>query len=235
MKSRIIHLSLLLILGMAFCLPTSAQQPTDSLIKRVKAKLSMVSDYQGEGTMKTDVSFLKVPESKVTVWYKRPDKFKIKRENGIAIVPKGGVNINLGALFEGDNYTAVPAGKGNVNGIPVSIIKLVPLDEKNEMVVSTLYINEKEALVQKASVTTRDNGTYELEMNYGKYANWGLPDKVIFIFTTKDYKLPKGLAFDYDTGDKPEAKNTNATQKGKLEITYASYTINKGLNDNFFR
>ncbi len=222
--------SSLLIINAAF-----ARQPADSLIKRVKTKLALVTDYQGEGTMKTEVSFLKVPESKVTIWYKKPDKFRIKKENGISIVPKGGVNINLGALFASDNYTAVPAGNGTVNGQPVRIVKLLPLDEKSDVVVATLYINEKEALVQKATVTTRDNGTYELEMNYGKYANWGLPDKVVFIFTTKDYKLPKGLAFDYDTGDKPPAKATDTTQKGRLEIIYSSYNINKGLTDNMFK
>ena len=31
---------------------------------------------------------------------------------------------------------------------------------------------------------------------------YGLPDKVIFSFNTKDYKLPKGVTFDYDDGAK---------------------------------
>jgi hypothetical protein len=33
----------------------------------------------------------------------------------------------------------------------------------------------------------------KLEMSYGKYIAYGLPDKVIFSFNTKDYKLPKEL------------------------------------------
>jgi len=236
MKPYIIPALLLFAFGISFSINASAQQSADSLIKRVKIKLASVTDYEGQGTMKTDVTFLKVPESKVTIWYKKPDKFKIKKENGISIVPKGGMNINLGALFVGDNYTSVAAGKGTVNNIPVTIVKLLPLDEKSEMVVSTLYINEKDALVEKATVTTRDNGTYELELTYGKYSTWGLPDKVIFIFTTKDYKLPKGLAFDYDTGEKPDPKTTSKSdQKGRLEIAYTSYNINKGLSDNMFR
>ena len=236
MKPRTISIGFYLLFSIVCCSHSSAQQPADSLIKRVKAKLSTVIDYEGQGSMKTDVSFLKVPESKVTIWYKKPDKLKIKKENGISIIPKGGVNINLAALFAGDNYTAVAAGKSTVNNIPVTIVKLLPLDEKSEMVVSTLYIDEKNALVEKASVTTRDNGTYDLEMTYGKYAGWGLPDKIVFIFTTKDYKLPKGLAFDYDTGEKPDPKKaSNNDQKGKLEIDYSSYTINKGLSDNMFK
>ena len=209
-------------------------QEADSLIKKVKAKLATVSDYQAEGLMKTDVSFMKVPESKVTIFYKNPDKFKIKKQDGISIVPKGGVNINMGALFAGNNYTVVPAGKSNLQGKPVAIIKLLPLDEKSNVVVSTLYIDEKEYLVRKAVITTRESGTYEMEMSYGNYANKGLPDKIIFIFAIKDYKLPKGLAFDYDMGDKPKTANPAANAKGKVEIIYSNYIVNQGISDAIF-
>jgi len=210
-------------------------QDADALIKKVKEKLAAVNDYQAEGVMRTDVSFMKVPESKVTIFYKKPDKFKIKKQDGISIVPKGGVNINLGALFAGNNYTAVPAGKGQLNGSPVTIIKLLPLDENSDVVVSTLYIDEQQALIKKSVITTRENGTYEMEMQYGRYAARGLPDKIIFVFATKDYKLPKGLAFDYDTGNQPKSNTATGNQKGKIEIAYAGYAINKGIADDVFK
>jgi outer membrane lipoprotein-sorting protein len=214
---------------------TVAAQDADTLISKVKAKLATVSDYQAEGVMKTDVSFMKIPESKVTVYYKNPDKFKIKKQDGISISPKGGVNINLGALFAGNNYTAVPAGKSSLNGKEVSVIKLVPLDDNSDVVVSTLYIDARESLVRKAVITTRESGTYEMELTYGRFAGRGLPDKVVFMFSIKDYKLPKGLAFDYDTGEKPKAANQSGNQKGRVEINYSNYTINKGISDALFR
>jgi outer membrane lipoprotein-sorting protein len=223
---------------MLFLLPafTCRAQDANDLIKKVKDKLALVTDYQAEGVMKTDVAFMKVPESKVTIFYKKPDKFKIKKQDGISIVPKGGGNINLAALFENDNYTAVPAGKGTVNNEPVTIVKLLPLDEKSNVVVSTLYIDEKEALVKKAVITTRENGTYEMEMQYGKYASRGLPDTVSFLFNTKDYKLPKGLALDYDAGgQQPKPTTSTGNQQGKILISYTSYTINKGLANDVFK
>lgn len=225
------------IIAWVLCLLSLAgrAQNANDLVKRVKEKLAAVSDYQAEGIMKTDVSFMKVPESQVTIYYKKPDKFKIKKQNGISIVPKGGVNINLGALFAGNDFTAVPAGKGEVNGSAVAIVKLLPLNENSDVVVSTLYIDEKDALIKKAVMTTRENGTYEMEMQYGRYANRGLPDKVVFIFATKDYKLPKGLAFDYDTGNQPKNNPASGSQKGKIEIAYSAYTINKGIGDEVFK
>lgn len=229
-RTRIFYLVTLLM----FCAaqPLSAQD-TDRLLEKVKSKLAGVNDYQAEGLMKTDVSFMKVPESKVTVYYKKPDRFKIKKQDGISIVPKGGVNINLTSLFAGDRYTAVEAGTGTVNNITTAIVKLLPTDENSEVVVSTLYIDEKESLIRKAVITTRENGTYEMELSYGQFAARGLPDKVVFSFATKDYKLPKGLAFDYDTGEKPAAAKSD--QKGKIEITYTNYKINQGISEDIFR
>lgn len=232
---KLFRIFLWVVCSAAIAVTTMAQDDATALLQKVKTRLAVVTDYQAEGLMKTDVSFMRVPESKVTIYYKKPDKFKIKKQDGISIVPKGGVNINLGSLFAGDNYTAVPAGKGNVDNTAVTLVKLLPLDEKSDVVVSTLYVDEKESLIRRAIITTRENGTYEMEMSYGKFASRGLPDKVVFTFSTKDYKLPKGLAFDYDTGNKPAKPATDNNGKGKIEISYSNYIINKGIDDGLFK
>lgn len=216
-------------------LNTVIAQDAAALAQKVKAKLATVNDYQANGIMKTDVSFMKVPQSEVMIYYKKPNKFRIKKQDGITVTPKGGVSINLNAIIAGDNYAAVNAGTGNINGTPVTIIKLLPLEENSEVVVSTLYIDEKKLLIYKATTTTKDNGTYEMEMVYGKFADWGLPDKVTFIFSTKDYKLPKGLAFEYDSGTPPIDPNSSKSTKGKVEIYYSNYTINRGIDESLFK
>src|SRR5262249_22342345 len=98
------------------------------------------------------------------------------------------------------------------------------------------YIDESQSLIKKARTTTKDNGTYELEMSYGKYAEYGLADKVIFTFNTKEYKLPKGVTFDYDDGSKkPQENDPSKEKKGRIEISYSNYTINKGIPDSVFQ
>lgn len=216
--------------GSVCCMAQDAQD----LVKKVRDKLEQVNDYEGQGMLKTDVVFMKVPDSKVTVYYKKPDKFKIRKQDGISIVPRGGISVNLNSLFTDSQFTAVSAGSASVGGVPVSVVKLLPLDENSEVVVSTLYIDPGQALVRRATTTTRDNGTYDMELSYGKYAGWGLPDTVVFTFNTKDYKLPKGLAFDYETGEKPQAAAAAKNQKGRLVINYSSYSINKGIAESVF-
>ena len=211
----------------------SAQTPQE-LINKIRAKLEKVNDYTAKGKLKTNVIFIKAPIASVKVYYKKPDKMKIVNENGISFIPKGSVNINLAKFLSGSgNYEIVDAGTEPATGL--RILKLLPSDENSEIVLSTLYIDEKNELVKRAKNTTRDNGTYELEMSYGKYIAYSLPDKVIFSFNTKDYKLPKGVTFDYDDGAKKKPDENLKNKKGKVEITYTEYLINKGVNDSIFK
>ena len=217
-----------------FISPFADAQDVEALMKKVKSKLELVNDYKAEGVLKTDVPFMKIPQSKVSVFYKKPNKFKIKKEKGISIVPKGGVSVNLNSLFAGNEYSIIPGGTITLMGRPLVIVKLIPLKEDNDVVLSTLYIDEKEALIYKANTTTKNSGTYEMEMVYGRFARWGLPDKLLVTFNTREYKLPKGVTFEYETDQKPDASAKSKEQKGKVEITYQNYSINQGIHDNVF-
>jgi len=225
-----------IILGLAFISVAwqSSAQTAEELVRQVKVKLDKVNDYEAKGKMKTNVIFIKAPIATVKVYYKKPGRLRIKNEKGISFIPKGSVNVNLGNIFTGNsNYEIIDAGKES--GTNYRIIKLLPQDENADVVLSTLYIDEKELLVKKAKTTTKENGTYELELTYGKYAEYGLADKVIFSFNTKDYKLPKGVTFDYDDGgQKEEPKDKMKNKKGKVEISYSAYSINKGIPDSVF-
>ena len=225
---------LLLILTLNIVLFTTAQTAED-IIKNVKAKLDKVNDYEAKGKMKTNVLFIKAPIANVKVYYKKPNKLRINNESGISFIPKGSVNINLNNIFiNTTGFDIIDMGKENKTNL--RIIKLLPKDENADVVLSTLYIDETQSLIKKAKTTTRENGTYELEMSYGKYAEYGLADKVIFAFNTKDYKLPKGITFDYDDGTKKQqSPDKLKDKKGKVEIVYSGYIINKGVSDAVFK
>ena len=211
-------------------------QDADKLIREVRAKLDQVKDYKATGKLKTDVAFLKIPVSNVQVYYKKPNRFKVKKDGGISLLPKNGVSVNLNSLLMAEDYTAVPAGESVLNGVPVKIIKLLPLNDNGDVVLTTMYIDEKKMLIQKAVTTTRDNGTYDMQMSYGKFEKYGLPDKVIFSFNTKDYKLPKGVTFEYDAGETAKTQEDKMkNKKGKVEILYENYLINKGVDDSVFK
>ena len=211
-----------------------AQADATTLLKLVGDKIDKVNNYEAAGQMKTNVTFLKVPQSNIKIYFKKPNRLKIKNENGLSFVPKGAVSINLSSILNGNKYTALDAGKDKIGNTSVRVIKLLPEDDNADVVLSTLYIDEPNLVIKRAKTTTRENGSYQLEMTYGKYAAYGLPDKIDFTFNTKDYKLPKGVTFDFDDGT--EAKKTAPADKNKgmAQITFYSYAINKGVPDSVF-
>ncbi|HMO31678.1 MAG TPA: hypothetical protein PKE63_09945 [Lacibacter sp.] len=212
---------------------TVEAQQAEQLLQQVRAKMDKVQDYVATGKMKTDVVFIKAPVSNIKAYFRKPDRFAIKRDNGISLLPKSGVSVNISSLLLTESYTAIDAGTTTWQQQTVRMVKLLPLNEQSDVVLTTLYIDEQNLLIRRAATTTRENGTFEMEMVYGRYSNWGLPDKVLFSFNTKDYKLPKGITFEYDDGTtRPELPKN---KKGRVEITYSSYTINKGVPDDVFR
>jgi len=228
-KIRLLVLSCLLVVGI------QAQDMTP-LVQKVRAKIEQVKDYVAVGTMKTDVSFIKAPIGKVKVYFKKPDLFSIKKEGGISLLPKGGVSINMSSLMATTSFVALSAGEAVVDGIKTRVVKMLPINENSEVILTTLYIQEATLLVLKAVTSTRENGTYEMTMQYGAYQQYGLPDKVIFSFNTKDYKLPKGITLEFEEETKPltEAEKIK-NRKGRVEINYSNYTINQGLADAVFK
>jgi outer membrane lipoprotein-sorting protein len=207
-------------------------QTAEEIIQKIKMKLEKINDYEAEGKMKTNVAFIKAPIATVKVFYKKPDKLLILNESGISFIPKGSVNINISNLFVNmHSFDIIDAGKDNAG---LRVIKLLPKDDTADIVLSTLYVDESNMLVKRSKTTTKENGTYELEMQYAKFLEYGLPDKIIFSFNTKDYKLPKGITLDYDDGSEKNGDKLKNV-RGTVEISYKNYIINKGIDSKIFK
>lgn len=211
-------------------------QDANVLVQKVKDKINLVNDYEANAKMKTNVSFLKVPVATVKLYFKKPNQLRIKNEKGISFIPKGAVNINMNNVLSTGKYSVLDAGNDKIGATPVRVVKLLPEDDTADVVLSTLYIDAVNQVVLKTKTTTRDNGTYELEMNYGKYISYGLPDMIIFSFNTKDYKMPRGVTFDFEDGSKKKTADEKLKNKtGKVELSISSYNINKGIVESVFK
>lgn len=228
---KIISLFVFMLAGVVY----PYQQDVKTLLKQVKDKYDKVDDYTADGKLKTNVLFIKAPVATIKIYYKKPDKLKIKNEKGVSFIPKGSVNINLNNVLGLNNYEALDGGTEKVSGTDCRVVKIFPLSDEENISRATLYIDEKQQLILKSVVTTRENGTYELLMTYKNYISYGLPDNAVLTFNTKEYKLPKGISIDYDNGTGKEKDDKQKNKKGKVEISYTSYVINKGVSDEVFK
>ena len=225
----------LLVFIFCYALP-AAGQDINLLVQHVKDRLEKVNDYEATGKMKTNIVFLKVPVASVRVFYKKPGKLKIRNERGFSFIPKGAVNINMNNILSSGKYAVLDAGTDRIGKTEVKVVKLLPEDNNADVVLSTLYIDAVNEVILKSKTTTRDNGSYELDMSYGRYTAFGLPDKIIFSFNTKEYKLPKGVTFDFDGGtENNKTADKVKNKKGKAEILLSNYSINRGVADAVFQ
>jgi len=224
----------ILLICIVFLQTTIACAQGDPLIEKVAQKLATVNDYIAEGIMKTDVSFIKASLGKVKVYFKKPNLLKVRKEGGISLLPKGGVSLTLNTLLNTKQYTAIQAGTQVLNGKSLRVIKLIPNDDRLDWVISTLWIDPVDALVYKTATTTKESGSYEISMEYGAYAQYGLASKIIFSFNTKDYKLPNGITLEFGDEEPVSKQQLLKNKKGSIEIRYTRYTINKGIPPHIF-
>jgi len=233
MNTKILYLTLLVLL---FQKNISAQD-INIVVGNARTKIEKVKDYEAIGKMKTNVTFLKIPIATIKLCFKNPNKFKLTSEKGLSFVPKGSMSINLNTIFNGNDFTIIDAGTENIDKTNVRVAKLLPDDDNSDLVLTTLYIDPVNYLILKSKTTTKENGTYELKMKYKNYSVFGLPDEILFSFNAKDYKLPKGITFDFDDGtsNKQTAAKLEKNKKGVVEILVSKYSINKGLNDAIFK
>lgn len=214
---------------------TSSAQSLQKLLAMSRARLNAINDYVALGTLKTNVTYLKVPSSKVTVYFRKPDQLKLKSETGVSFVPKGAASLNVSALLNEKDFDVIDGGEVQVDGKTLLLAKLLPKDENQQVIISSLYIDKTNGLVYKAKTTTRENGTYEVLFTYGKYKDKGLPDQIAFSFDARDYKLPKGITFDFDAGDAKKKASAAQQQKGTAVLILDSYKINAGVSDAVFK
>ena len=116
----------------SFLLTGAQAQDAASLVKSIQSKLEKINDYEADAKFKTEISFLKVPDAVVKIYYKKPDKIKIKNQNGISLVPKETVSISLYSLVNSHYTRPWTAVAIYVQGIPVRIINFcLPMKTRN--------------------------------------------------------------------------------------------------------
>lgn len=221
---------MILLLISAFTITGFAKDP-DQILKNLQKKYLEVKDYEANVKVKVDVDLLKVPESNAKVYFKQPDKIKIKSE-GFSLLPKDGVNF-LPKLFARKEYTTIYVREETLDGVKTDVIKLIPLNEQSDVLLSTLWVDGAKNVVKKAEVSTKLNGVFNIDLNYGYTGQYYLVNALKFTFNLSNMDIPKNLGGD-NQGNEPTKKRPKKASKGTVYITYSNYVVNKGIPDSIF-
>lgn len=202
------------------------------IIEKVKKKFSEVKDYQVDVKIVVDVNFLKVPVTEAKILFKHPDKVKIQAQ-GFAMLPKEGLNFTPQSLFK-NAYTSFYERDEVYDEINCAVVKVIPLGEVNEVILSTIWIDKKNAVIKKVESTTKTNGTFIIDFEYGSEGKYLLPSQMVFSFDVSKMNMPDAMGGDtHDDPDMPKKKKNKLT-KGTVKVIYSNYKVNMGIDDSLF-
>jgi len=220
---------LLILLAISLGVSNPQKKDPDHILDEVKRTFNKVQDYVVDVNIKVDVDFIKAPETKATIYFKQPDKVHFESES-FAMLPKEGLDFSpMGFLKE--KYTAIYEKADTVDGYKTDVIKVIPLVDETNVVLTTLWIDESRYIIRKVQSTLKMGGTFAIELKYDNSMKYPLPSSMIFTFNIERMNLPKGM-----TGELNENKSKDEKKKttGKVYVTYSNYKVNKGIPDSVF-
>lgn len=220
---------LIFVLILLTSIKAQSNDPND-IVQSVISKFNQVRDYEADIEIKVDVEFLKVPDAKAKLYFKQPDKVKLKSE-GFALLPKDGIDFSPSSIIKG-NYTAIFERIENLNEVETSVIKIVPINESTNIILSTVWIDNKNKIIRKVESTTKTQGTYTIELFYDDSFKYPLPKQMIFSFNVDKMNLPQ--TFTNTTPKSSKRRFKDGPVIGKVFVNYKNYQVNKNLSDKIF-
>lgn len=214
----------------AFLIPAQSKDP-DEILERLMSNFERIEDYKVDINIKLDVQHLKAPESKATLYFKKPDKIHIESD-GFAMIPREGLGFAPLSFLKKD-YTAIYEKDETLNGHKVSIVKIIPLGDKSDIILTTLWIDQSINAIRKSETTTKFGGNFSIKLDYDDKIKYPLPAKMEFMLNANQDMVAKDL-HELDEKAKPERRRRNVLTSGTVYITYSNYEINKGIPDSIF-
>jgi hypothetical protein len=212
---------------------TLAQEDAKSLIRSLNKKFSLLNDYQANIAMHFQIPGVKMNDMKGKVFFKQPNKFKIKAK-GIFFMPKQNPMQNINAMLSDTaSYTTVISGYEDVQGRKCAIINIIPLKSENELILGKFWVDILDPLIHKSQITTKNNGTLESYNQYGKYSAYLLPDKITVKVEVNKIKVPKMMAVDLNKKAKAKS-DSNQKETGVIEMTFSDFKLNSRFSDEVF-
>lgn len=199
--------------------PTSAE-----VLARVEKNYKPIRDYKVDVEITVNSPQLKMPPTKATIYYKRPDKVKVVAVEGFAVIPKDAIVGNPVEQIRA-NFNTAYAGSGKMDGIAVHVLKLVPKTAKAQGTVR-LYVEKKRALILRTDSEVGDaviRAGWAYTRVGGKY--W-LPSQI----KVEMSGMMTPEIFDPDEVKIKPAKSENGT----ATVKFRNYRVNKGVPDSVF-
>lgn len=199
------------------------------ILEKLKNQFNTIKDYTVDAKIKVDIDFIKVPDMAAKIYFKQPDKMKMDSE-AFAMLPKQAFNFSPNKLLSFE-HTAVYSGNEKINGKNVDVIRVIPKSDSAEIILSTLWIDNENGYLRKVESTSRQGGTFKIELAYNNNLKYPLPKSIKLLFDMPKMNFPRQPS---QNSENKNDKQPDKPRQGAVVIEYSGYKVNQGLSDNIF-
>jgi len=225
----------------------SYEKKEDYYIKKTNEKFNSIDDYKVDMTIKLEIPAFRMPKKKYKVYYKRPNKIKVKAK-GFGILPKTGLFTSPNDNF--DNLTNIKLSdykdSENIHDIIIIgdlIVDSLKLEMPNEYSRITfdpiveVKIDTLNWVIKNVTTRLDTLKLFQINNYYKMYdKKYYMPYQSIVKYYVKDKKLFNWLNKDAGNiiGQDNLPKNNESIVEGTITVDYKKYIINKGIKDSVF-
>ena len=225
----------------------SYEKKEDYYIKKTNEKFNSIDDYKVDMTIKLEIPAFRMPKKKYKVYYKRPNKIKVKAK-GFGILPKTGLFTSPNDNF--DNLTNIKLSdykdSENIHDIIIIgdlIVDSLKLEMPNEYSRITfdpiveVKIDTLNWVIKNVTTRLDTLKLFQINNYYKMYdKKYYMPYQSIEKYYVKDKKLFNWLNKDAGNiiGQDNLPKNNESIVEGTITVDYKKYIINKGIKDSVF-
>jgi outer membrane lipoprotein-sorting protein len=240
--------TIILFTGFLFANTPTVDAIQDSLISR----FSRIEDYTVNIKISVKMTGLRMPRKKIKLFYKAPDKIKVK-SRGFAIVPKtglGGSPEKLLNMFESIHVVGNDSLKNRkhwlLTGTVIPDSMDIPFDNDNiPNIIMNLWVDAELWAITKAETIVDSQKVFQLVSDYAEVDGIFLPSKTTLSLGFKGLKNwtmhePFGGPMSDRKDFKEVAKEAGIDPDkkefaGTVVMEFSKYKVNKGLDDKLFK
>jgi len=203
------------------------------IIEKIQARLEQIDDYRVTARVNVDIPNLRMPDKKLTIFYKSPDKLSVKT-SGFAIVPKIGFLPSVKNLIDED-VDVVLKNTLREGGTTLYVLGLTSKELSVEPTV-TIWVNSQRWTVEKVLLQVENAGESVINFYYLQVDSFWLPESTI-VYLNMERGIPH---MHRPTVENPvgtidrRSRDRSEPVSGKVLVTFEDYRINQGLDDSLF-
>tara|TARA_B110000438_G_scaffold285850_1_gene316415 strand:+ start:72 stop:833 length:762 start_codon:yes stop_codon:yes gene_type:complete len=248
---RVIFTFFLIVSSILLAQTLSIEKISDNVI----SQFDKIEDYQVDLKISVKMTGFRMPNKKIRLYYKRPDKMKMETR-GFAILPKTGVDGNPNEFL--DMLKQVTSIKRTIhNNRPFFRIKgkvnqdslKIPITvKKNEIpnITMEVLVDAKEWVITEVGVFLDLENVFSFNTNYIEVNEVMVPERSVFNIGIKGisrWSTQNPFDFGGPGSDRQDferiAKNAGYDPLkdefvGEMILTFSNYTVNKGIDDALF-